>query len=50
MRHSIDNDVHHIKRPVAISNWLYAVAFLAFVMIIDDGITRLTESGLSITE
>ncbi len=50
MSHSIDNDVRHIKRPVAISNWLYAVAFLVFVMIIVGGITRLTESGLSITE
>ncbi|HEY9091293.1 COX15/CtaA family protein [Parasphingorhabdus sp.] len=38
------------KRPVAISNWLLSVAFLVFIMVIVGGITRLTESGLSITE
>ncbi|MGI9363047.1 MAG: COX15/CtaA family protein [Parasphingorhabdus sp.] len=38
------------KRPVAIANWLFSVAFLVFVMVIVGGITRLTESGLSITE
>jgi len=37
-------------RPVAISNWLYSVAFLVFIMVVVGGITRLTESGLSITE
>lgn len=36
-------------RPRAIANWLMAVAALVFVMIIVGGITRLTESGLSIT-
>ena len=36
-------------RPRAISNWLFAVAGLVFVMIVVGGITRLTESGLSIT-
>lgn len=36
-------------RPRAISNWLLAVAGLVFVMIVVGGITRLTESGLSIT-
>jgi heme a synthase len=36
-------------RPLAIANWLFAVAALVFVMIIVGGITRLTESGLSIT-
>lgn len=36
-------------RPRAIANWLLAVAGLVFVMIIVGGITRLTESGLSIT-
>lgn len=38
------------SRPIAISNWLYTVAFLVFIMIVVGGITRLTESGLSITE
>ena len=37
-------------RPRAISNWLLAVAALVFVMIVVGGITRLTESGLSITQ
>ena len=34
-------------RPQAISNWLLAVAALVFLMVIVGGITRLTESGLS---
>jgi len=50
MNSSIDGDVIHIKQPIAISNWLNAVAFLVFIMVIVGGITRLTESGLSITE
>jgi cytochrome c oxidase assembly protein subunit 15 len=36
-------------RPRAISNWLLAVAVLVFAMVVVGGITRLTESGLSIT-
>ena len=39
-----------IHRPIAIANWLLFVAFLVFIMVIVGGITRLTESGLSITE
>ena len=38
-----------VLRPRAIANWLMAVAALVLVMIIVGGITRLTESGLSIT-
>jgi heme a synthase len=34
-------------RPAAIANWLTFVAVLIFVMIVVGGITRLTESGLS---
>lgn len=34
-------------RPVAVSNWLFAVAALVFLMVVVGGITRLTESGLS---
>jgi len=30
-------------RPIAISNWLYSVAFLVFVIVVVGGITRLTE-------
>lgn len=37
-------------RPRAIANWLYAVAALIALMVAVGGITRLTESGLSITE
>ena len=37
-------------RPRAIARWLYAVAALIVAMVVVGGITRLTESGLSITE
>lgn len=37
-------------RPLALSNWLLSVALLVFFMVVVGGITRLTESGLSITE
>ncbi|MET0245293.1 MAG: COX15/CtaA family protein [Sphingomonas sp.] len=37
-------------RPRAIANWLFAVAALIVLMVVVGGITRLTESGLSITE
>ncbi|MGZ8999006.1 MAG: COX15/CtaA family protein, partial [Allosphingosinicella sp.] len=36
-------------RPAAVSRWLIAVAALVLLMVIVGGITRLTESGLSIT-
>lgn len=36
-------------RPLAISSWLLTVAVLVVLMIVVGGITRLTESGLSIT-
>jgi len=38
-----------LPRPKAIERWLLAVACLVFLMVIVGGITRLTESGLSIT-
>lgn len=47
---SISIDQHHLKQPIAIANWLFFVAFMVFIMIVVGGITRLTESGLSITE
>jgi cytochrome c oxidase assembly protein subunit 15 len=34
-------------RPRAVSNWLLAVAAMVFLMVVVGGITRLTESGLS---
>lgn len=37
-------------RPLALSNLLLFVAALVFTMVVVGGITRLTESGLSITE
>lgn len=36
--------------PRAIANWLLAVAAMVVVIVVVGGITRLTESGLSITE
>lgn len=37
-------------RPLAIANWLYAVAVMVVIIVFVGGITRLTESGLSITQ
>jgi cytochrome c oxidase assembly protein subunit 15 len=37
-------------RPLALSNLLLLVALMVFAMVVVGGITRLTESGLSITE
>jgi cytochrome c oxidase assembly protein subunit 15 len=37
-------------RPLAIMRWLLAVAALVIAMVLVGGITRLTESGLSITD
>ena len=39
-----------LVRPLAIAQWLFIVAALVFAMVVVGGITRLTESGLSITE
>lgn len=40
----------HPSRPRALAIWLFSVAGLIVAMVIVGGITRLTESGLSITE
>lgn len=37
-------------RPAALARWLWAVAVLVIAIVVVGGITRLTESGLSITE
>lgn len=37
-------------QPLALARWLWAVAALVVSMVVVGGITRLTESGLSITE
>jgi heme a synthase len=42
--------IHVQGSPLAIARWLFAVAALIVIMVIVGGITRLTESGLSITE
>ena len=42
-------DQARTPRPFALSNWLFFVAGLVFLMVVVGGITRLTESGLSIT-
>jgi len=34
-------------QPLAVANWLIVVAALVFAMVVVGGITRLTESGLS---
>ncbi|WP_448577381.1 COX15/CtaA family protein [Thermaurantiacus sp.] len=39
-----------VPRPRALALWLFGVAALVFLMVVVGGITRLTESGLSITE
>jgi cytochrome c oxidase assembly protein subunit 15 len=42
---------HDVKaRPLALARWLYGVAVLVVLIVVVGGITRLTESGLSITE
>lgn len=44
------NIVDPADRPLKLARWLLFVAFLVFCMVVVGGITRLTESGLSITE
>lgn len=41
------SDTQPRERPRAIATWLFAVALLVFAMVVVGGITRLTESGLS---
>ena len=38
------------SRPLLLANWLFTVAVLVVIIVTVGGITRLTESGLSITE
>lgn len=42
-----DRPAYPLPRPAALAVWLIAVAVLVFAMIVVGGITRLTESGLS---
>ena len=41
---------HGFQRSGAVALWLWSVAALVFLMVVVGGATRLTESGLSITE
>jgi cytochrome c oxidase assembly protein subunit 15 len=50
MTSATDTASPSFQRPLAISNLLFFVAALVFAMVVVGGITRLTESGLSITE
>lgn len=48
---SIDiSEETHTHNLTGIRIWLYVICFLVFVMVIIGGVTRLTDSGLSITE
>jgi cytochrome c oxidase assembly protein subunit 15 len=44
------SSIYNRSRPRALAVWLYLVAALIVAMVVVGGITRLTESGLSITE
>ncbi|MBX7536603.1 COX15/CtaA family protein [Qipengyuania sp. GH1] len=44
------NTVPLRSRPLLLANWLFSVALLVIIIVTVGGITRLTESGLSITE
>ena len=46
---TVPRDVHAL-RPLVLARWLLAVAGMVLVMVVVGGITRLTESGLSITQ
>ncbi len=46
----VDTAARSLTRPVALSRWLWFVAALIVTIVAVGGITRLTESGLSITE
>src|SRR3546814_18950317 len=48
-RMSLERPLAPSPRPHQIANWLLAIAALVFLMVVVGGITRLTESGLSLT-
>ncbi len=50
MQHALSVGSDSRTAPAKLAKWLLSVAFLVFIMVIVGGITRLTESGLSITE
>jgi cytochrome c oxidase assembly protein subunit 15 len=46
----VARDVERALSPVLIARWLLLVAMMVFAIVVVGGITRLTESGLSITQ
>jgi cytochrome c oxidase assembly protein subunit 15 len=48
--HSTSQDVTSAAIPRSLPNWLFGCSALVFGIVIIGGLTRLTESGLSITE
>ncbi|MCP5380271.1 MAG: COX15/CtaA family protein [Novosphingobium sp.] len=47
---TLPEDSGGTARPLLLSGWLFTIAALIVLMVVVGGITRLTESGLSITE
>ncbi len=47
---ALNPSLHSTWRPLALARWLFVVAVLVTLIVAVGGITRLTESGLSITE
>ncbi len=47
---SLPTNARHLGRPLALARWLWVVAMMVIVIVVVGGITRLTESGLSITQ
>ena len=47
---TLSRPANAVPRPASIARWLLTVAALVFCMVVVGGITRLTESGLSITQ
>ena len=47
---TLSRPANAVPRPAPIARWLLTVAALVFCMVVVGGITRLTESGLSITQ
>ncbi len=48
--HVIMHKAAQLHRPYALANWLYTIALMVVLIVMVGGITRLTESGLSITQ
>ena len=50
LRSAIPSTLRRTGRPLALANWLLVVAAMVVTIVMVGGITRLTESGLSITQ